>query len=106
MEAAGDRRTDVRAASGWCCYSNRRGPQWLASPGTNIAVNADGSTEPAGYGTVHYNADEDYQRAVSMIVTAAVSTELASEDIYGALSNLSSAVPSGVSCATLLSVQE
>ncbi|WP_233200739.1 MULTISPECIES: hypothetical protein [Cryobacterium] len=63
--------------------------EWIRQD-SNIAVNADGSTEPAGYGTVHYNADEEYQRAVSMIVTAAVSTELTNRGIDGADSNLSS----------------
>ena len=63
--------------------------EWIRQD-SNIAVNADGSTEPAGYGTVHYNADEEFQRAVSMIVTAAVSTELAGQGIDGADSNLSS----------------
>ncbi|TFD88928.1 MULTISPECIES: hypothetical protein [Cryobacterium] len=63
--------------------------EWIRQD-SNIAVNADGSTEPAGYGTVHYNADEEYQRAVTMIVTAAVSAELANQGIDGADSNLSS----------------
>lgn len=63
--------------------------EWIRQD-SNIAVNADGSTEPAGYGTVHYNADEEYQQAVSMIVTAAVSTELADQGIDGADRNLSS----------------
>ncbi|TFD48487.1 hypothetical protein E3T55_13455 [Cryobacterium frigoriphilum] len=63
--------------------------EWIRQD-SNIAISADGSTEPAGYGTVHYNADEEYQRAVTMIVTAAVSTELANQGIDGADSNLSS----------------
>lgn len=63
--------------------------KWIRQD-SNIAVNAEGLTEPAGYGTVHYNADQEYQQAVSMIVTAAVSTELSNQGLDGADSNLSS----------------
>ena len=56
----------------------------------NVNVGADGSLESAGYGTVHYSADQEYEWAVTRIVSAAVSAELSSLGIDAADSNLSS----------------
>jgi hypothetical protein len=52
-------------------------------------MNDDGSTEPAGYGTVHYNADAEYAAAVNRILSNTLSAELARRGIDGSESNLS-----------------
>jgi len=49
--------------------------------GPGLYQNADGSTAPSGYGTTHYNADEEYSTAVYDIVVTAVYDELSSRGI-------------------------
>ncbi|TFB94466.1 hypothetical protein [Cryobacterium luteum] len=51
-------------------------------------MNDDGSTEAAGYGTVHYSADSEYDSAVNRILTNTLSSELARQGIDGSESNL------------------
>jgi hypothetical protein len=51
-------------------------------------MNEDGTTEPAGYGTEHYNADSEYDSAVNRIVSDALSEVLARQGIDGGDSSL------------------
>lgn len=51
--------------------------------GDAIYQNADGSTEPGGFGTEHYNADKEYSTAVWDVVVTALDTELALDGIDG-----------------------
>lgn len=51
--------------------------------GEEIYVNPDGSTEPAGFGTTHYSADEEYQDAVWDVVVTAMTADLARHGIDG-----------------------
>ena len=52
-------------------------------------MNDDGTTEPAGYGTEHYNADQEYSSAISRIISNAISVQLTVNGVEGANSNLS-----------------
>lgn len=52
-------------------------------PGGGLWVNPDGSTEPSGIGTDHYNADEEYQMAVWDVVVTALDADLARQGIDG-----------------------
>lgn len=45
--------------------------------------NPDGSTEPAGFGTKHYSADEEYKDAVWDVVVTAMDADLARQGIDG-----------------------
>ncbi len=55
----------------------------------NTVITDDGSIEPAGWGTVHYNADQEYDSAMSRILTNAINAKLDSEGLRGADQNLS-----------------
>ena len=52
-------------------------------------MNDDGSTEPAGYGTIHYSADSEHHSAVNRILTNTLSSEMARQGIDESESNLS-----------------
>ncbi|MDY0914500.1 hypothetical protein [Rathayibacter festucae] len=54
----------------------------------NTFVTDDGSVEPAGWGTAHYSADQEYDSAVSRIVTNAVGAKLDAEGLLGFDQNL------------------
>lgn len=51
--------------------------------GGAIFVNRDGSTEPSGFGTKHYDADEEYKEAVWDVVVTAMDADLARQGIDG-----------------------
>jgi hypothetical protein len=55
----------------------------------SLVMNADGSSEPGGFGTQHYSADHEYDSAVSRILSEAVTAELDRRGMTGADPNLS-----------------
>ncbi|WP_460802790.1 hypothetical protein [Microbacterium sp. GXF6406] len=57
--------------------------------GESIHRNEDGSTEPAGLGTKHYNADKEYWTAVWDILTTALDADLEQAGIDGIATDLS-----------------
>jgi hypothetical protein len=55
----------------------------------SLVMNADGSSEPGGFGTEHYSADHEYDAAVSRILSEAVTAELDRRGMAGVDANLS-----------------